>query len=158
MNRAEESAFVWALMDSADPFLSKTARTWLCVRIGGGELESAIKQLLRGFVASNTALPANLMESLGAWIGGFAGSDGEADLRELVRGIKMSPPSHPTGRGPVRLNAVRLVPRRSARAAGRELQVKKSLQNRMELSEPAGQRTVVASAVLETTESVKSVP
>ncbi|OBC11944.1 hypothetical protein A5784_03745 [Mycobacterium sp. 852013-50091_SCH5140682] len=127
MNRAEESAFVWALMDSANPFLSKTARTWLCVRIGAGELESAIKQLLRGFVASETALPANLMESLAAWISGFAGSEGEADLRELMCGINMSPPpSHLADPGPVRLKAVRLVPRRSARAAGRELQAVQS--------------------------------
>lgn len=126
MNRAEESAFVWALMDSANPFLSKTARTWLCVRIGAGELESAIKQLLRGFVASETALPANLMESLAEWIRGFAGSEGEPDLRELMRGIKMSQPSHLADPGPVRLKAVRLVPRHSARATGRELQAVQS--------------------------------
>lgn len=127
MNRAEESAFVWALMDSADAFLSETARTWLCVRIGAGELESAIKELLRGFVASNTALPANLMESLWAWIGGFAGSAGEAGLRELVSKIKMSPtPSFLSDPTPRPLKTVRLVPRCGARTAAREPQAVQS--------------------------------
>ncbi|OBB27179.1 hypothetical protein A5792_25555 [Mycolicibacterium peregrinum] len=89
MNRAEESAFVWALMDSAEAFLTKRVRAWLCVRIGAGELDAAIRELLHGFLTSNTAMPAALGAPLWAWVGGFAGSDGEAGLRELASRIRL---------------------------------------------------------------------
>lgn len=97
MNRAEESAFAWALLDSAEAFLTKRVRAWLCVRIGAGELDTAVEELLQRFVASNTAMPAALVPSLWAWVDGFAGSDGEAGLRELAMRIRLFSSSHAEG-------------------------------------------------------------
>ena len=90
MNRAEELAFAWALVDSARRFLDKSSRTWLCVKIGAGELEVAIRGLLEGFVSTDTALPASLSVPLWAWLDGFVGSDSEPDLRELACRIRLS--------------------------------------------------------------------
>lgn len=94
MNRAEESAFAWALMDSADAFLGEGARTWLCVRIGAGEQERAIRQLLEGFAASGASLPSTLSGALWAWIRGFVGSDDETVLRDIGRRIRLSNSSY----------------------------------------------------------------
>ncbi|OBF37458.1 hypothetical protein A5719_21860 [Mycolicibacterium peregrinum] len=90
MDRAEESAFVWALMDGAGSFLSTEARAWLCVKIGAGEQDRAILDLLRGFVRNDAALPPVLAGSLWAWMGGFVGSEGETALRELAFRLRLS--------------------------------------------------------------------
>lgn len=90
MNSVEEKQFAWALVEAAEPFLSGTARSWLCVKIGAGEQRYAILELLEGFVSHDTELPMALASSLWAWVSGFTGSANESRLRDLSSRIRLS--------------------------------------------------------------------
>lgn len=90
MNRAEESSLAWALADSATAFLRPQARAWLYAKIGAGEQESAIKDLLIGFVRNDAELPAELAALVWAWMRGYLGSDREDGLRALVGRIRVA--------------------------------------------------------------------
>jgi hypothetical protein len=96
MNRAEKAEFVWALIDSASAFLSKSAYTWLCVKIGAGEQRSVLEELLDGFVRNDTTLPAAQMASLWTWVVGFIGTDGETAMRDLATRIRVASSDLPT--------------------------------------------------------------
>lgn len=123
MNRAEEASLAWALADSA-VFLRADARTWVCAKIGAGDLDGAIGDLLDGFARYGTALPGELVVSLMDWLGGYSGTDGEADLRHLVSRVRISatPLKQTSGRTArrrqVRLTATRRwpLPRNTPRA------------------------------------------
>ena len=90
MNRAEEFAFAWALLDHAAAFLDGPNRAQLCIRIGTGELREAIVELLQCFTISGTSIPPVLAASLWAWMNGFVGSDFEIPLRDLAGRIRVS--------------------------------------------------------------------
>lgn len=90
MNRGDEFEFAWALVEAARPFLTRRARTWICAKIGAGEQQSAIRELLAGFASSDTPLPVRLTPMLWAWIRGFVGSDGELGLVELATRIRVA--------------------------------------------------------------------
>lgn len=89
MNRAEESSLAWALADSA-VFLRADARAWLCAKIGAGDLDSAIRDLLHGFVRHGAELPRELAVELTDWLRGYSGSDFEPALRDLVDRVRIS--------------------------------------------------------------------
>jgi hypothetical protein len=89
MNRAEEASLAWALVESA-VFLRADARAWVCAKIGAGDLDSSIRDLLDGFGRYGAALPGELVISLMDWLGGYSGSDVEADLRHLVSRVRIS--------------------------------------------------------------------
>lgn len=84
MNRAEEDRFAWALMEAAGIFLNECARSWLCAKLGAGETQSVIRDLLAGFASSSTKLPLPLAASLWSWANGFRGSDDEMTVREII--------------------------------------------------------------------------
>ncbi|QVI27227.1 hypothetical protein MN2019_23920 [Mycolicibacterium neoaurum] len=90
MDRSEEFAFVWALLDEASAFLDGPTRVQLCVRIGAGEYRETITELLCQFMRTDTPLPPVLSASLWAWTNGFIGSDFETPLRSLVSRIRVS--------------------------------------------------------------------
>jgi hypothetical protein len=46
MNRAQEWSFVWALADSAAEYMEPDAHVRLCAKIGAGEYDRAIADLL----------------------------------------------------------------------------------------------------------------
>jgi hypothetical protein len=118
MNRADETNLAWTLNDAASAFLSRDARLWLCVKIGAGELESAIIELLDGYVRHNAELPSELAAPVRAWIRGYLGSDSEPILRHLLSRLRVSARPQPgtPSREPQR-RPLRLVARRSARIA-----------------------------------------
>ncbi len=91
MDRSEVHAFAWALLNAAKAFLSRDARGSICVKIGAGELESAITILLEGFVRTDTALPPTSVASLWSWVAGFVGSDSETELGHLASQIRVAP-------------------------------------------------------------------
>ncbi|MDT5354391.1 MAG: hypothetical protein QOJ56_2923 [Mycobacterium sp.] len=91
MNRADEGALAWALANSATRFLRPGARAWLCAKIGAGEQESAIRDLLTFYANNSKAeLPCELAAPIRAWIRGYVGSDSEPLLRRLYDRIKVS--------------------------------------------------------------------
>ena len=90
MNRADEGALAWALVDSATAFLKPTVRARLCAKIGAGERDSAIKDLLTFYATSDVELPWALAAQVRTWIYGYAGSDSEPILRHIYDRISVS--------------------------------------------------------------------
>src|SRR5882757_9534467 len=117
MNRADETNLAWELNDGAAAFLTRDARTWLCVKIGAGERESAIIELLDNYVRHDAELPAALAAPVRRWIRGYLGSDSELNLRRLLLSLRVSPRPQPglATREPQR-RPLRLVAKRSARS------------------------------------------
>ena len=112
MNRAEEFAFSWALLDAASVFLAEQSHVQLCVRIGAGEYRETITELLERFSCADMAIPPALSASLWAWINGFVGSDAETPLRNLASRIRVSA----SGWTPSSDAQSRAVPRSAAKA------------------------------------------
>lgn len=117
MNRFETTELVCALMESAT-FLDQEGQRWLCVRIGADEQDTAISELLGGFVQHNIALPPYLAVSVWEWIRGFIGTESEKQLRDLATQIQISHdgPLNTADTKDIRV-PTRLTPRRSDRAA-----------------------------------------
>jgi hypothetical protein len=90
LNRADEGVLAWALADSATVFLNPADRAWLCVKIGAGEQETAIRDLLNLYANTDAELPCELAASVQAWIHGYAGSDSEPILRHIYDRISVS--------------------------------------------------------------------
>ncbi len=57
MNTVDENEFAWALLGSAKPFLADAVNSCLCVKIGAGEQNVAIRELLERFVGNGATLP-----------------------------------------------------------------------------------------------------
>ena len=87
MNHPNESALAWALLDAAAPYLSADARVGLTTKIGGGEPDGAIVDLLTFYADTGTAVPRDLLAALHAWVFGYSGAPDEARLRRLVERI-----------------------------------------------------------------------
>ena len=81
MNRADERALAWALADAAAASLPVEARVQLNIKLGAGELTSAITDLLTFYAGSETPISLELIGALDVWIGGYQGTDVEPVLR-----------------------------------------------------------------------------
>jgi hypothetical protein len=90
MNIADEETLAWALTNSASAFMRPDARALVCTKIGAGERESAITDLLLLYADSEAALPSELAAPIRAWIHGYIGSDREPILRHLYDRISVS--------------------------------------------------------------------
>jgi hypothetical protein len=115
MNRADEGALAWALEKSATGFLRPGARAWLCAKIGAGEQESAIMDLLTFYANSNAELPSELAAPIRAWIRGYVGTDSELLLRRLYEQITVSVTTQVTDEAPA-VTRHRLIAKHSDRA------------------------------------------
>ena len=89
MNRVDERALAWTLVDTAGPRLSIEARVRLNTEIGAGELDVAITHLLAFCGRTGTAIPRGLAAPLNAWIFGYTGTPAEAHLRQLMSRIPL---------------------------------------------------------------------
>jgi hypothetical protein len=89
MDRAQLRSFAWALAESAADYLPSEEHAWLCAKIGAGEQESAIADLLAFYSAKRAELPYELAAQIRAWIAGYAGTDTELTLLRLYDRIKM---------------------------------------------------------------------
>lgn len=90
MNSADIGALAWALADSADAFMNPAERTRVCAKIGAGEQDSAIADVLASYATANAELPCELAAPIRRWINGYAGTDSEQILRHLYGQIKVS--------------------------------------------------------------------
>lgn len=100
MNRADEGVLAWALADSAIAFLNPADRAWLCTKIGAGEWESAIRDLLNFYANTDLELPCQLAAPIRAWIHGYAGTDCEPILRHIYDRITVSATNAASSQGP----------------------------------------------------------
>ena len=64
MNRADQETLAWSLVKSASAFLRPEARAWLCAKIGAGEQDSAITDLLTFYANTDAELPRELVTSI----------------------------------------------------------------------------------------------
>ncbi len=90
MNRAEQTALVWALTDSAKPILTIPARLWLHATIGAGDIDDALRELLAVLSKSRAPLEPELYLRVGFWVAGYSGSTVEATLVELMKCIPIN--------------------------------------------------------------------
>ena len=90
MNRARELSFVWALADWAVEYMRPDARVRLCTKIGAGEQDSAIADLLAFYSNSQVELPYELAAPIREWIQGYAGTVREPVLLRLYDRIRVS--------------------------------------------------------------------
>ena len=81
MNRAEEAALAWALIDSAPQLLPKAARTRLWIKVGAGDTDSAIVEMLTLYAEGKEELPPELTQTLDDWMRGYHRTDAEPMLR-----------------------------------------------------------------------------
>jgi hypothetical protein len=90
MNRARELSFVWALADWAVEYMTPDARVRLCTKIGAGEMDSAIADLLAFYSNSQVELPYELAAPIREWIQGYAGTVREPDLMRRYDRIRVA--------------------------------------------------------------------
>jgi len=88
MDRAGQASFAWALEDAAKPYLNDASRVWLVTKIGAGDLEDAIFDLLRCVEGNRAVLPTSTSVQVQRWLNGYLGSDREAFLRSLINGLR----------------------------------------------------------------------
>jgi hypothetical protein len=120
VNRVDVEALAWSLADAASTLMNRADRTRLCAKIGAGEQDSAILDVLARYANANAELPFALALPIQKWIDGYAGSDTEQVLRHIYDRISVS--AEDAGRSePAAANAgrplQRLVARRSESAA-----------------------------------------
>ena len=113
MNRNQAADLSWALADSPASFLNPDARTLLFAKIGAGEQDSAIRDLLGCYVHRSTELPTELAAPVHAWIRGYVGSDSESTLQRLMSQIRVSVAPQTTGQASQTTPRPRLTAKRS---------------------------------------------
>jgi hypothetical protein len=89
MNRADARVLAWSLVDAASRYLSAGARASLNMKIGAGELDSAIIEMLTFFGDTKTAIARDLAVNLDAWIFGYTGTPAEGRFRKLLARIPL---------------------------------------------------------------------
>jgi hypothetical protein len=83
MNRAQEWTFLWALADSVAQYWRPEAHARLCAKIGAGELDSAIMDLLVFYANGRAVLPYEFAAPIRAWMRGYEGTESEPILLRL---------------------------------------------------------------------------
>jgi hypothetical protein len=94
MKREQEWSFLWALVDSAAEYMRPDAHVRLCAKIGAGEHDSAIVDLLVFYANRRAALPYEFAAPIRSWIRGYAGTDREPVLLRLYDRIDVSVMTH----------------------------------------------------------------
>jgi hypothetical protein len=92
MNRAAEYQLAWDLVALATAVLSGEQRNALCVQIGAGQPDDAIRGLVVDAGEHLKALPAEMHARVTAWLDCYIGSEHEPDLRTIVNGLVTSTP------------------------------------------------------------------
>jgi hypothetical protein len=96
LNRAEETTLVWSLIDVTRSAMTPTTRVWLCAKIGAGEQEEAMTDLLNALADRSVSIPGPLTVPLWNWVWGYRGSDREPALRALLSRLHVPEPPRPT--------------------------------------------------------------
>jgi hypothetical protein len=113
MNRNQAADLAWALADSAASFLNPDARTLIFAKIGAGDQDGAIRDLLGCYAHPSTELPPELAAPVHAWIRGYVGSDSEPSLQRLMSRIRVSVPPQTIGHVSQATAHPRLIAKRS---------------------------------------------
>jgi len=90
VNSADAGTLAWALADSAKTFMNSADRTMVCAKIGAGEQDSAIMDVLAIYENTEAELPFELAAPIRKWIEGYAGSDSEPILLDIYDRIRVS--------------------------------------------------------------------
>ena len=80
----------WDLADAATPLLDPGTKSVLFVKLGAGDSRAVIVHLLCAMAARGQTAPTELSARLSAWVDGYAGSDGEHDLRQILKRVTTS--------------------------------------------------------------------
>ena len=115
MSTVDVGRLAWALADTARVHMNSADRTEVCLKIGAGQQDRAIRELLVFFARNDAELPFELAAGVRQWIAGYAGTDSEALLRYVYDRIKVSvisatsnlPPQHEFDCSPAPLVATR---------------------------------------------------
>jgi hypothetical protein len=84
VNRFEQRSLAWAMMDIALPYLTPEDRSWLCVKIGAGDLESALITLVGIGMRHGVPVPVNISAALHEWLRGYSGTEVAAAFEPYV--------------------------------------------------------------------------
>jgi len=75
MNRFEQRRLAWSLADLAAPYLSQSARNWLCAKIGAGDLEDALIEAVGHLKRNGVELTPAVASVLQRWVCGYSGTE-----------------------------------------------------------------------------------
>jgi len=84
LNRFDQRSLSWAMMNVAAAHLAPVERTWLWVKIGAGDLESALVTLVGICMRNDVALPADVEAALRDWLSGYYGTEVAAAFEPYV--------------------------------------------------------------------------
>lgn len=73
------------MVDAIAAYLQPAHRAQLCAKIGAGEHDSAIRELLVVCARTQAKLPHEIAAAIRNWIHGYAGSDIETSLQTFSR-------------------------------------------------------------------------
>lgn len=102
MNKVNVGTLAWSLVDAANSFIDTTGRAAVCAKIGAGEQDSAIRDLLVIYARNGARLPAQSAAGVRQWMAGYADTDSAALLQYVYDRVKVSvartsddPPAQP---------------------------------------------------------------
>jgi hypothetical protein len=90
VTRFDQRSLAWAMMTVAAPHLAPNEQIWLWVKIGAGDLESALMTLVGVCMRNDVPLSVNLAGALRDWLDGYAGTDVAAAFESYVRPTRMA--------------------------------------------------------------------
>lgn len=73
--RFELRSLAWAMMEVVASHLVPDDRCWLCVRIGAGEIETALVTLVGTCMRNDVVLPRRTRDALREWLRGYSGTE-----------------------------------------------------------------------------------
>jgi hypothetical protein len=80
----------WSLADSARPLLTRKERSWVCAKIGAGDLEDAILELLTCHAEVRAEISTALSMTVRSWLLGYSGTEFGRIVQELVDRIPVA--------------------------------------------------------------------
>jgi hypothetical protein len=78
----------WALADAVEHRLMPPQRAAIYATLGAGEMCQTITVVLRIALHRGIRLPAELIDDAQQWLGGYVGTDQEAEMRDLIDGLR----------------------------------------------------------------------
>jgi hypothetical protein len=87
-----EAKLAWALADAVAVCFTANDQLGIYTTLGAGETYSAIEKMLDIAVRKRYPLPANLINTLVAWLDCYIGNEHEATTRSLLNCVEPQPP------------------------------------------------------------------
>jgi hypothetical protein len=84
----------WALAQAVELRLTPAERTAMYATLGAGEFYPTVTVLLRTALRRQIGLPVELIDDAQRWLRGYAGTDEETEMRDLIDGLRALIPWH----------------------------------------------------------------